>query len=346
MKAERKHELEHNELDDLLVKTTHFLRENGIVIAIVVIGLAIGAGVYAWRMATQSISADAGLWENYFLALSDSKDAERELESLIDEQDRRGQAAALPVLWSRLSLGNLKLSQGTRKLFENRDDAVQSLEEAETNFQAVEKNAARNPELRDRARMGLAEVYESLSRPEDARKYYGMVVKAGPDSPLGKLAARGERRMAQKANQEFLTWFAQQKPVKKPSSVTPFDMKDPPAVPDFSLPPLPGSDDKPITPGLKIPSKLPEDSSNTVTKRLPSQKTRRRRTRPRTKSRQKKSRNSAARAPSLRSATSCPPILCPVSHWSSLRNRATLASGWMSFSPSVYPRTAACNCGA
>jgi hypothetical protein len=262
MKAERKHELEHNELDDLLVKTMRFLRENGVVIAIVVIGLAIGAGVYAWRMATQSISADAGLWENYFLALSD-KDTEDELESLIDEQDRRGQTAALPVLWSRLSLANLKLSQGTRKLFENRDDAVQSLEEAEANFLAVEKNAARIPELRDRARMGLAEVYESLSRPEDARKYYGMVVKAAPDSPLGKLAARGERRMAQKANQEFLTWFAQQKPVKKPSAASPFEMKDPPDVPDFSLPPLPGSDDKPITPGLKIPSKLPDDSGKT-----------------------------------------------------------------------------------
>jgi len=266
MKAERKHELEHNELDDLLVKTMHVLRENGLVIAIVIIGLAIGAGVYAWRMTAQSISADAGLWENYFLALSDSKDAERELESLIDEQDRRGQAAALPVLWARLSLGDLKLSQGTRKLFENRDDALQSLEEAEVNFQAVEKHAARNPELRDRARLGLAEVYESLSRPEDARKYYGMVAKVAPDSPLGKLAIRGERRMAQKNNQEFLTWFAQQKPIKKPGSVTPFDMKDmkdPSDIPDFSVPPAPGSNDKPITPGLKIPSKLPDDPGDT-----------------------------------------------------------------------------------
>ena len=256
MKAERKHELEHNELDDLLVKTMHVLRENGMVIAIVVIGLALGAGIYAYRTATQSISADAGLWENYFLALGD-RDAERELESLIDEQDRRGQATALPILWARLSLGNVKLSQGTRKLFENRDDAVQSLEEAEANFQAVEKNAARNLELRDRSRLGLAELYESLSRPEDARKYYAMVAKSAPDSPVGKLAIRGERRMAQKNNQEFLTWFAQQKPAKKPSSLPPFDMKDPSEIPDFSVPPAPESGDKPITPGLKLPSKLP-----------------------------------------------------------------------------------------
>jgi hypothetical protein len=265
MKAERKHELEHNELDDLLVKTVSFLRDNGIIIAVVVIALAVGTGVYVYRMATQSITADAGLWENYFLALSDSKDAERELESLVDEQDRRGQAAALPILWARLSLGNLKLSQGSRKLFENRDDAVQSLEEAEVNFQAVEKNAARNPELRDRARMGLAEVYESLSRPEDARKYYSMVAKTAPESALGKLAARGDRRLSQKSNQEFLTWFAQQEPVKKPSNLPPFDMKDmkaPSDIPDFSVPPPLNSNDKPITPGLNIPSKLPDNPGN------------------------------------------------------------------------------------
>lgn len=263
MKAERKHELEHNELDDLLVKVTQFFRENGLIIAIVLIGLALGVGIYAYRAASQSIHAGAGLWEDYFLALSDGRDAERELESLIDEQDRRGQAAALPILWARLSLGNIKLSQGTRKLFENRDDAIASLEEAEANFQAVEKNAARNPELRDRAWLGLAEVYESLSQPEEARKYYGMVVKAAPDSALGKTAARGDRRMAQKNNQEFLAWFAEQKPVKKPSSLPSFDMKDPPDIPDFSVPPPPSSSDQPITPGLKIPSKLPADPGET-----------------------------------------------------------------------------------
>jgi hypothetical protein len=263
MKAERKHELEHNELDDLLVKATTFIQQNGLILGIVVVGLALGVGIYTWRMATNSINADAGLWEDYFLALSDSKDPERELESIIDEQDRRGQSAALPILWARLSVGNLKLSEGTRDLFEDREAAVQSLEEAEKNFLAVEKHASRNPELRDRANFGLAEVYESLSRPDDARKYYGLVAKASPESALGKLAARGERRMAEKNNQEFLTWFAQQKPIKKPSSnngLPPLDFGNPPETPGFSVPPLPGSNDKPITPGLKIPSKLPDES--------------------------------------------------------------------------------------
>jgi predicted negative regulator of RcsB-dependent stress response len=266
MKAERKHELQHNELDDLLVKVVHFLRENGVVIAVSVIVLILAVGTYAYLSAGSAINADAGLWEDYIFALSDSKDPERELQSLIDKEDRGSRATSPPLLWARLSLGNLKLAQGTRQLFENRDDAVQSLEDAEKNFAVVEKNAGRVAELRDRARLGLAEVYESLGRPEDARKYYGMVAKSSPDSAQGKLAVRGERRMAQQNNQEFLTWFAQQKPVKKPSGGLPnFDFQDPPEVPGFSVPPLPDSgDDNPITPGLKIPSKLPDDSGTDV----------------------------------------------------------------------------------
>lgn len=262
MKAERKHELQHNELDDLLVKVIHFLRENGVVLSVAAIVLILAVGVYAYLSAGNAINADAGLWEDYIFALSDSKDAERELQSLIDKEDRGSRATSPPVLWARLSLGNLKLAQGTRQLFENRDDAQQSLEDAEKNFLVVEKNAARVAELRDRARLGLAEVYESLGKPEDARKYYGTVVKSSSESALGKLAVRGERRMAQKNNQEFLTWFAQQKPIRKPSSGFPNldDFKDPPEVPGFSVPPLPDSgNDKPITPGLKLPSKLPDD---------------------------------------------------------------------------------------
>jgi hypothetical protein len=266
MKAERKHELQHNELDDLLVKVVRFLRENGVVLVVAAVVLILAVGVYAYLSSTNAINADAGLWEDYIFALSDSKDAERELQSLIDKEDKGGRATSPPVLWARLSLGNLKLAQGTRQLFENRDDAQQNLEDAEKNFLVVEKNAARVAELRDRARLGLAEVYESLGKPEDARKYYGMVAKSSPDSALGKLAVRGERRMAQKNNQEFLTWFAQQKPVRKPSSGLPNfdDFKDPPEVPGFSVPPLPDSGDKPITPGLKLPSKLPDEPGKDV----------------------------------------------------------------------------------
>src|SRR5688500_4539570 len=197
MKAERKHELQHNELDDLLVKGGHVLREKGPLILVAAGVLILATVVYFALLAPRPITADAGPWKDFIFALSD-KDSEKELESFIDDEDRDGRGSQPPVLWARLSLGNLKLAAGTRQLFEDRDVAMQSLDEAERYFLAVEKNAARNVELRDRARIGLAEVYESQSRPEDAQKYYAMVAKSSPESPLGKVAARGQRRMTQK----------------------------------------------------------------------------------------------------------------------------------------------------
>src|SRR5436190_24213309 len=150
MKAERKHELQHNELDDLLIKGSSFFREHGPLILGVVGVVIVGAIAYWTLLAPRPITADAGLWEEYFIALND-KDPEKKLQDFIDDEDRAGHAASPPVLWARLSLGNLKLSEGTRKLFEERDAALDSLEDAEKNFLAVEKNAARITELRDRA---------------------------------------------------------------------------------------------------------------------------------------------------------------------------------------------------
>lgn len=259
MKAERKHELQHNELDDLLAKSVLFLRENAIFLGVAAGVLVLAVVLYFTMFARQPINADAGLWDDYILSLSDA-DAEKELQSFIDKEEKAGKSSQLPVLWARLSLGNMKLAAGIRELFENRDDALESLAEAEKHLLEVEKHATRNVELRDRARIGLAKVYESQSKPEEALKYFAMVAKSSPESPQGKIAVRGERRLSQKSNQEFLTWFAQQKPIKRPLGNPSIDFNDLPESPNFSVPPLPGSNDKPITPGLTIPSKLPDEA--------------------------------------------------------------------------------------
>lgn len=271
MKAERKHELEHNELDDLLAKSVLFLRENAIFLAVAAGVLILAVVLYFTMFARQPINADAGLWDDYILALSDA-DAEKELQSFVDKEEKDGKASQLPVLWARLSLGNMELAAGIRDLFENREAALESLADAEKHFLEIEKHATRNVELRDRALIGLAEVYESQSKPEEALKYFAMVAKSSPESPQGKIAARGERRLSQESNREFLAWFAQQKPIKRPSSTPSLDFNDPPESPNFSLPPLPGSNDKPITPGLKIPSKLPDEAPEPGTDPEPTEK--------------------------------------------------------------------------
>jgi tetratricopeptide (TPR) repeat protein len=261
MKAERKHELEHNELDSLLVKAAPFFRENGLALGIGAGVLLLGVVLYFTMFAPRPMSADADLWQDYFKALSERQgfgesNARHELEQFVDEQDKANKASAAPVLWAKLSLGNMHLAEGTRELFEDREAARDRLEEAEKYFLAVEKNAGRNAELLDRARYGLAQVYESQNNTAEAIKYYKAVVKAAPESALGKAAAKGERRLSLPSNVEFLAWFDKQKPFKRTTPSKPNgEFNAPPETPGFQLPPLEGSSDAPITPGFKLPSK-------------------------------------------------------------------------------------------
>jgi len=266
MKAERKHELQHNELDDFLIKAGHFFRENALVLGIAVAVLVLAVVVYVRMFAPRSMSTDAGLWQEYFKALSDRHDfgennVKQELQTFIDDQEKGHRDSEAAVLWAKLSLGNMNLSEGTRELFEDRERARDHLAEAQKSFESVEKHAGRNAELLDRARYGLGQVYESQGKAEEAVKYYKLVVKAAPESPLGKAAAKGERRLSLKSNQEFLAWFEKQTPIKKsPAGKLPFE--PPSERPGFELEPLDGSNDAPITPGFKLPSKPSSESSD------------------------------------------------------------------------------------
>src|SRR4051812_48159603 len=146
MKAERKHELQHNELDDLLVKAGHFFRENGMVLAILAAVILLGALTY--RVATwgeHSLSSPAGKWNDYFRALSE-RDADKELEAFLDKQSNL-ESTEPPVVWARQSLADMKLAEASKQLFEDRKAADENLAYAEKLYKRVEKDAGRDEEL-------------------------------------------------------------------------------------------------------------------------------------------------------------------------------------------------------
>jgi tetratricopeptide (TPR) repeat protein len=272
MKAERRHELEHNELDDLLVNAGRFLRDNGVVLGILLAVIVLAVLTYNLLIVGRPMTAPAGAWNDYFYALSDA-DAERELEKFVADEKGSTEPA---VVWAKLSMADLELAKAAQQLFEDRKAAEESLDAAEKHYKAVEA-AARTPYLLDRARVGLAEVYESQNKPDEALKYYELVLKSSPDSALAKVAARGQQRLSVEGNREFLDWFAQQEPVKKPRRVggSPFGPGgDMPEMPGFGLPGLPsgaglpanaglpaGADEAPLTPGLKLPGTAAPESS-------------------------------------------------------------------------------------
>jgi len=221
MKTQRRHELQTNELADRLGKYLQQIQpySRHITIGLGLVVAAVIGGVYYSNMRAAQQGAS---WSDYLAAFgSQDSDALEEVAKL-----HGGTTAAL---WSLQSAGDIKLAMGTRQIFTDRDEAEETLKDAEDHFLAVyaelldvdpetlkvseehfEKDAPGHPELVQRARYGLAQVYESLSELEKAQKYYDVVARSAPDSALGKSAKRRLDRLSDESVQGWYNWFARQ----------------------------------------------------------------------------------------------------------------------------------------
>ncbi|MBC8875210.1 MAG: hypothetical protein H8E44_37790 [Planctomycetes bacterium] len=221
MKTQRRHELQTNELADYLGKYLQQIQpySRHITIGLGLVVVAIIAGVYYSNM--RAARQGAG-WSDYLAAFgSEDSDALEEVAKL-----HGGTTAAL---WSLQSAGDIKLAMGTRQIFTDRDEAEESLKDAEEHFLAVEKDATGHPQLVQRAKYGLAQVNESLCKIDKARTYYDEVAKLAPDSALGKSAKRRHDRLANKSVEGWYAWFERQE-----SSMPPMPPGGPMGGPDVS----------------------------------------------------------------------------------------------------------------
>ncbi len=232
MKAEKRHELQHNELSDWLGEQIEAAKPYGTTIGIVVVGglIAIGLAIY---IASAGNPASAGAWSDYFAAFNDREPAVA-LKQLTEE--RPDTAAAL---WAQQSIGDINMSQGSIEMFSDRIEAKKKLEKAEAAYKEVEAKAT-DPMLKSRARLGLAKVYEATNRPDDAKKQYEAVVASEKDSAIGKAAAAGVERLSDPREVALLAWFDAQTP-RKPAPLSgsgglPGLPNDLPERPDLSLP--------------------------------------------------------------------------------------------------------------
>src|SRR5262245_48438867 len=242
MKAERRHELKHNELADWLEARIEVLRPHatGILLGLALLAAIILASAFYFSGETH---ASASAWSTYFDAFND-RDPQRILQDLATKQS--GSKAAW---WAQAALGDINLAEGTSLLYSDRKEAQKRLEAAEAAYTPVLQ--ADDPMLKNRARLGLARVYESTFKPDDARKYYEQVAASEKDSPLGKQAAADAKRLKDSRELAFLEWFATQTP-KRPA---PF-----PGV-GANVPNLPS--DLPERPNLELPKSLGLDNIGT-----------------------------------------------------------------------------------
>jgi hypothetical protein len=236
MKTQRRHELQTNELADHLGKYLKTIRpyQNYIFFGIVAVVAVISAAV--WMNNQQRAKASAS-WTDYFGALGGDR-----AETLEDvAKFHQGSTAAL---WAQLSAGDRQLFSGSDQMFQDRDQAEKTLKDAEKNFKAVESAATKYPDLVQRARFGLAQVYEAMCDVEKARDRYEQVAEAGRESAIGKLAERRFKRLSQTSVEGWYAWFERQEPVvpggpgtaSGPGMGPLGDLEDLPDRPDLSFP--------------------------------------------------------------------------------------------------------------
>ena len=235
MKAEKRHELQQNELADWLGEHIESAKPYAGTIAFVAIGLLAALGLWIY-LSSAGNPASAAAWSDYASAFNDREPAVA-LAQLAEE--RPGTPAAL---WALQSVGDINLSQGSLQLFSDREEAKRMLARSEDAYKKVEAAATADAMLRARARLGLAKLYETTNRPQEAKEMFELVVKEQKDSAIGKAAAEGVKRLSDPRNVELLAWFDKQKP-RKPAPFPgaggmPGLPNDLPERPDLSLPGL------------------------------------------------------------------------------------------------------------
>ena len=232
MKAERRHELKHNELADWIGERVETMKPHatGVLLGIGLLVLIVLGSV--WYFSGETASASRA-WSQYFYAFNE-REPQKVLQSLAAEQ-----AGSKAAWWALAAVGDMNLGEGAALLYSDRKEAQKRLEAAKEAYLKVE--VSDDPMLRNRARLGLAKVHESLCLPDDARKYYEQVAAAEKDSAIGKSAAADAKRMKDSREVEFLGWFANQTP-KRPAPFpgvggnVPGLPNDLPERPDIGLP--------------------------------------------------------------------------------------------------------------
>jgi len=236
MKTQRRHELQTNKLADEIGVYLQKVRPYQKPILYGLATVAVLGAAVLYLSSTQQAKAGAS-WEDYFDAMVDQQS-----DALNDvARQHEGSTAAL---WAQQAAGDLKLSNGAMMLFRDRDEARRNLKDAEKEFLAVEQDGARYPMLLQRARYGLAQVYESLCDVEKAREYYTKVAAAEPNSALGRLAQQRHDQIAGKDAERWFAWFEKQVP-KPPAGPAPAPGQGPNVPGDLGvlpeMPDLPGA---------------------------------------------------------------------------------------------------------
>ena len=189
MKSEHRHELETNELSAGLAKSIETLKPMmGQILTVVGILLAAYAGFSIWNAQTAKTEREA--WEAYAMATDSSDPEMKGLQKVAGDEKYAGTKMSE---WAYVGWADRQVLNAMRYYFLDREETKEVLRSAEGIYEGFSTNAS-DPEVLNRARFGLARVYELQNKIEAARKQYLTVRGNFQASSRGPSGGIGERR--------------------------------------------------------------------------------------------------------------------------------------------------------
>jgi hypothetical protein len=230
MKAERRHELQHNEVADWVAATIERVKPYSRAIVAVAVAATVLLVAYV-VLSGRSERKQSVAWNDYYQAVqAESKDVATDLESVVREH------GGVPAgLWAEVALGDLKLGEGIESLFREKQAAQSKLRGAIQHYQNVLEEAD-DAMLVARARFGLARAYESLGQLGEARDAYKQIVGSSGTNAYISIAKERLKDLDRSETKDFYAWFGKQEPVAAPPASSLL-----PGTPGERLPFEPGS---------------------------------------------------------------------------------------------------------
>lgn len=226
MKAEERHRLHQNELEEFAARVADGFERYGLttLLALCVVGV-IAAGSTWWIRSSAAKSAVA--WTQ----LADARGAE-DFAAVADKHP--GTSAAQ---WSMLKRGELLLDTGIQLLFTDRETALSELKNAAEQFRSLLNSSPASPVLRERSLLGLARCEEATCDGDTtaALDAYRKLLTEFPESIYKDQAGRRIKSLETGGTKEFYAWFAKSNP-KPPEPPRP---RDGGLLDSGDLPPLP-----------------------------------------------------------------------------------------------------------
>lgn len=206
MKTERRHELQTNVLAHSLARWIEAAKPYSRAGTAILIALVVA--LFAWAyLSTQSSRRQADGWNEYFDAMGGRNPDPRDL--LYDISSRY--TGTIVAQWSRLTLADFQLDQGTGRLLQDRKMAREELREASEKYQALLLEATQ-PTILQRATYGLARAHEALGELERARGEYRSLATKWPGGPFAAAAKMRANDLDQLPTKNFYDWLAKYEP--------------------------------------------------------------------------------------------------------------------------------------